>query len=56
MTVLNVNEAAGYLRVTPGTIRRWVAAGLLPAVRVGPRIVRIKFTDLLAFLEQYPVR
>lgn len=32
------------------TARRWIAAGLLPAQRVGPKLLRVRRPDLDAFL------
>jgi excisionase family DNA binding protein len=39
-------EAAASRGVSTRTVRRWIAAGLLPAYRVGPRLVRIDPDDL----------
>ena len=45
--LLTVKGAAEYLAVSTSTIRNWIAAGLLPADRVGPRnLIRIKPEDL----------
>jgi excisionase family DNA binding protein len=41
MELLTVQETAQLLRVTPITVRRYIAQGRLPAVRVG-RGVRVK--------------
>lgn len=48
-TIREVAEAAG---VCERTVRRWIAAGVLPVCRLGPsgRIVRIDGRDLRAFL------
>lgn len=44
---LSPNDAARLLGVTPATIRRWVADGLLPAKRLGPgRRIVIEPADL----------
>jgi excisionase family DNA binding protein len=43
---LGVKESAEYLGVNESTIRRWIKKGLLPAERVGPRLLRIKRADL----------
>ena len=45
-TVLEVAERLG---VSERTIRRWIAAGILPVHRFG-RLVRVSETDLAAFL------
>ena len=33
--LLTVEETAGYLRVTKGTVWRWCRAGKLPATKIG---------------------
>ena len=43
-------EAQVYGRVSNKTLRRWIASGLLPAYRSGPRRVRIDLNDLDAVL------
>ena len=53
MELLTVQETARLLKVTPITIRRHIAAGRLPAVRVG-RAVRIRREALGEFVT--PVR
>lgn len=47
---LTVAEIAETLKLNPQTIRNWIDQGDLPAVRVGKRRVRIKRTDLDAFI------
>lgn len=46
-TYLNVAEVATLFRICPKTVRRWIAAGTLPATRLG-RDWRIARTDLKA--------
>lgn len=43
---VGVAGAARYKDVSIVTIRRWIREGLLPAERVGPRLIRIKLADL----------
>ena len=43
---LSPAESAAYMGVNESTIRRWIKKGLLPAERVGPRLLRIKPVDL----------
>ena len=49
MDLLTVKETAQMLRVTPITVRRYIAAGRLPAVRVG-RGVRVDQQAVGAFV------
>lgn len=43
---LTIADAAAYKSVSAKTIRRWIAAGILPANRVGPKLIRIRAVDL----------
>ena len=54
--LLTVSEAAAELRVSQPTIRRWIAALRLPAVRIGGRAIRIHRTDLRRLEEPTHVR
>jgi excisionase family DNA binding protein len=49
-TFLTVAEVAELLRLNQQTVRNWIDAGTLPAIRVGRR-VRIKRSDLNRILE-----
>lgn len=49
---ISVRQAADYCGVTPVTIRRWIAAGRLPATRVGPKILKVRLTDLEKMLRK----
>lgn len=51
---LKLNEAADYSRKSPRTIRRYIAEGLLPAYRVGPRDILILRADLDELLRPIP--
>jgi excisionase family DNA binding protein len=42
------------MSVSVKTIRRWIAAGTLPAYRCGKRAIRIKLDDLEATPRQIP--
>jgi excisionase family DNA binding protein len=43
---VTVPQAARLLKVSTPTVWRWIKAGMLPALRVGERSVRIKGSDL----------
>jgi excisionase family DNA binding protein len=43
---VTVSEAASLLRVAPGTVRRWIRAGEVPAYRLGPRRVALRRDDV----------
>ncbi len=47
---LTVAEIAELLRLNQQTVRNWIDAGDLPAVRVGKRRVRVLQSDLDAFI------
>lgn len=46
VTSLTIKQAAQTKAVSTKTIRRWIADGLLPAERLGPRLIRIRPEDL----------
>jgi excisionase family DNA binding protein len=48
------STAADQLLVSERTLRRWIAAGELPAYRVGPRQIRIAVDDLDALMRRIP--
>lgn len=39
-------DVAGIKKVSQRTVDRWVAAGILPAYRVGPRLIRFRAEDV----------
>jgi excisionase family DNA binding protein len=47
---LTVAEIAELLKINPQTVRNWIDRRELPAVRVGQRRVRVRQSDLDAFL------
>ena len=50
MELLTIHETAALLKLSPVTIRRYVASGRLPAVKVG-RAVRIRNESVEGLLE-----
>ncbi len=44
--LLTADELAGRLHVKASTIRRWMRAGWLPAVRVSPKVVRFDLVEV----------
>jgi excisionase family DNA binding protein len=42
---LTVAEVASILKLNQQTVRNWIDTGKLPAVRIGPRRVRIRRSD-----------
>lgn len=53
--LLTREEAADYLGVSKGTLEVWASTKryTIPYIRIGKRMVRYRFSDLLAFLEIY---
>ena len=39
--LFTVNELAAGLKVTPSTVRTWIHRGVIPAMRLTPKVVRI---------------
>lgn len=50
MELLTVQETTAILKLSEGTVRRHIAAGRLPALRVG-RLIRIRREAVERFLE-----
>ena len=48
---MTVAAVAEQLKLNPQTVRNWIQRDLLPAVRVGPRRVRVRQSDLDQFLK-----
>lgn len=59
---LTVREAVRLLKISRGTVHRWIKQGRLPAYRVGPKKVRILGRDLVRLItpavrgEVWPVK
>jgi excisionase family DNA binding protein len=54
LQTLTIKQAAELKAVSTKTIRRWIALGLLPAERLGPRLIRIRHDDLEAVGRRIP--
>lgn len=48
-------EAAGILAVSVKTVRRYIAAGDLDAVRLGRRTIRVRVDSLDELIDAHPV-
>jgi excisionase family DNA binding protein len=53
-TWVSLADAAEHVGVTTRTLRRWIAAGTLPAYRVGPRLVRVDLGDVEELMRPIP--
>jgi excisionase family DNA binding protein len=51
---LTIEEAAKYLKMSVGGIRKYLKNGKLPSYRQG-RIIRLKTSDLDSFLSPAPI-
>lgn len=47
---ISVSDAAIKTGVCSKTLRRYIAEGLLPAYRIGPKLIRVDTDDLPALL------
>ncbi|WP_051204282.1 MULTISPECIES: helix-turn-helix domain-containing protein [Nocardioides] len=53
--LISLTEAADALAVSTKTVRRYIAAGELDAVRLGRRTIRIKVESLDRLVDAHPV-
>ena len=51
---VSLDETAACMSVSVKTIRRWIAAGILPGYRCGNRSIRVKLDDLEAATRRIP--
>ena len=49
--LLNVPEVAEILRISPHTLRTWIAKDMIPIVRIGRRIL-FDEVDIIEFIEK----
>jgi DNA-binding transcriptional MerR regulator len=45
--LLTADELAGRLQVRPSTIRQWARRGLIPTVRISPKVVRYDLASVV---------
>lgn len=50
--LITSDELAERLRLKPATIRLWTREGVIPAVRVGGKVVRYDFLEVVAALRK----
>jgi excisionase family DNA binding protein len=48
--LISVPAAAARLGVNPSTVWRWVDGGVLQAIRIGPRSLRVRVRDVMALV------
>lgn len=53
--LVSLPEAAEILAVSVKTVRRYIAAGELDAVRLGRRTIRVRVDSLDRIIEEHPV-
>jgi len=51
--LLKVSSVAIEIDCHPNTVWSWIRSGALPAVRLGSRLVRVRKSDLDAFIESH---
>lgn len=52
--LISISKAADLLGFDPKSIRRFIAAGDLPAYRVGRKHIRVEEADVLALIHRIP--
>lgn len=50
----SIQRAAEFVGCNPKTIRRKISDGSLPAVRLGPRMIRVRLSDVKALMRPVP--
>jgi excisionase family DNA binding protein len=53
--LISLTEAADALAVSTKTVRRYIAAGELDAVRLGRRTIRVRVDSLDRLIDEHPV-
>ena len=54
--LLNINEAATILGVSPEALKAMIKREYVPCIRLSPRVIRFDEDDLLAFLAKRKVK
>jgi DNA-binding transcriptional MerR regulator len=49
---VDVGTLADALGVTAGTIRKWANQGIIPALRISPKVLRFDLAEVLQTLRQ----
>lgn len=50
--LLTAKELASRLKVKPTTIKKWDQSGLIPSVRLTPKVVRYDFDEVVEALQK----
>lgn len=48
--LVSLAEATSYAGVTGETLRHWIASGIIPGYRLGPKLLRVDLNELDAAL------
>jgi excisionase family DNA binding protein len=48
LELLTADEIAERLRLRPRTVRQWARRGLIPVIRLSPKVVRFELADVVA--------
>ena len=54
-TYYTIEEVANILKVNPESVRRWVRAKKLPAIKLGGKYIRVSAIDLDSFTKNSKV-
>ena len=50
--LLTANQLANRLGVQPDTVKQWLRAGLIPAARLTPKVIRYNLSDVVESLKE----
>lgn len=53
--LVTIKDAAAQIGVHPRTIRRWITAGRISGWRLGPRMMRVNLSEVLAQIQPHDV-